>query len=383
MAREAVAASLGLERQAGAVPNPWFSYGREQAARGGQVTSQDVAQLEQVVEVAGQRALRRDAARLRRESAEARLDFAAAQLDFDVTAAFYSVRAADRRARLAEELAASFAEAQRVSEQRLTAGDVSGYTARRMRLETARLASERVAASLERRSARVALATLLGLRASAADSLVLADVPNAERAVPSLDSVLLAAERHRLDLRAAALGAAAAAADARLASKERVPSPSVVAGYKGERGASAGAGPGGDFHGFVAGVSLPLPLFDRRQGAVAAADANARRAEADRAVLRRQVRLEVVDALDRFSAATAQLGSLRPLVASDARTAARAVNALFAEGEISLLEWLDGLRAFQQAESTLATLEAEIEISWAELERVVGAPLAPVNPRDR
>src|SRR5688500_18424417 len=173
-AREAIAAATGRERQAGAFANPTLAYGREQVARGGQTNAQDIAQLEQPLEIGGQRAARRSSAGLRRAAAEARLAAATSQLDFEVARAFALAIAADRRARLAEQTTGSFTEAQRVSDRRLAAGDVSGYTARRLRLESARYAARRASAALERRSTRVALAMAMGLTAAAADSLTLA-----------------------------------------------------------------------------------------------------------------------------------------------------------------------------------------------------------------
>ena len=160
-AREAVAAARARERQAGAFPNPAIAYSREQTSGGGQSNSQNIAMLEQPLEIAGQRAARRDAARLRAEAATARLAAAELQLDYDVTRAYALAVAADRRATLAQQAATAFGEARTVSERRLAAGDVSGYANRRVRLEAARYAALRADALLARRTARLALASLI------------------------------------------------------------------------------------------------------------------------------------------------------------------------------------------------------------------------------
>lgn len=385
-AREAVAAAAGRERQAGAFLNPSLAYGREQTSRAGQSNAQHIAQLEQPLELGGQRAARREAARLRREAAAARLVAATSQLDFDVVRAFALAVSAEQRARLAEETASSFTEAQRVTEQRLAAGDVSGYVARRLRLEAARFAAVRAAAALERRSTRTALATLMGLPAVASDSLALpADLPPIATplATPSLDSLLQRAERERPDLRAASLDAEAASGDARLTSRERFPTPTLSAGYKDERVADATLGSVRGFRGVVAGLSLPLPLFDRRDGSMAAADADARRVGAEGDAVQRRVAREVADALDALQAAEAQRSALAPHMGEDARLTVRAVQTSFAEGEITLVEWLDAVRAYQEAESTFLTLQAEVAIRRAALARAVGAPLPPFASPDR
>ena len=377
-AREAVAAAAARESQSAALPNPTLAYGREQTSRAGRTNAQDIGQLEQPLEVGGQRAARRDAARLRRDAAEARLAAAEAQLDFDVARSYAAAVAAERRATLAEQAAGAFTDAERVSDRRLAAGDLSGYAARRLRLEAARYASLRAEAALARRTTRVALASLLGAQA---DSLLLpAVLPDSATeagrsrtlAEASLRDLAL---RSRPELRASALEAAAAAADARLAARERIPSPTLSAGVKRERVADGGEGSGATFSGFVAGLSVPLPLFDRRRGAVQAAAAETRRRQAEADALRVRVAREVDEAAESVRAIDVQLEALRPQLGDQTRAAMRAVQAAYSEGEITLVEWLDAVRAYQEAESTYATLLAEAVVRRAALERAIGASL--------
>ncbi len=377
---EAVNAAMGRERQAGARPNPAFSYGREQTSRSGQTNAQNVALVEQPLEVGGQRLARRDVARLRREGAEARLATVVSQLDFDVARAFALAVVADQRAHLAELTAAAFTEATRVSDQRLAAGDVSGYVARRLRLEAARFAAIRASVMLERRTSRSALSSLLGVSAFEGESLVLpSELSDSDPALLGLavDTLVALAAHQRPEMRLAALDAAAALADARLTARERIPTPTFSAGYKNERVADPAVGSLAGFRGVIAGLSIPLPLFDRRAGAVEAADADARRVRAEEDVVRRRVAREVVDALDALRSAEEQRAALAPHLGEDAKIAVRAVQATYAEGEITLVEWLDAIRAYQDAESTYLTLQAEVAIRRAALARAVGAPLFP------
>ena len=383
-AREAVAAAAARERQANASVNPTVAYGREQISRSGQSSVQDIAQLEQPLEIGGQRGVRRELAGLRRQAADARLAAATAQLDFDVARAFALAVVADGRARLAEQAAGAFTEAQRVSERRLAAGDVSGYAARRLRLEVARYAAHRAAAALERRNRRVALAALLGRPVSDADSLVLPLVLRVDSAAtPALEAVLAQAQRNRADVRAAVLDAEAAVAEARLVGRERTPTPTLSAGYKGETITDSLSGSSARFGGFVVGVSLPLPLFDRRAGAGEAAAAEARRIDAEAEVVRRRAAREVTEALDALRAAEAQRDALAPHLGEGARVAMRAVQTSYAEGEITLVEWLDAVRAYQDSESTYLTLQAEVAVARAALERAAGTSLTTPTTTER
>jgi cobalt-zinc-cadmium efflux system outer membrane protein len=196
------------------------------------------------------------------------------------------------------------------------------------------------------------------------------DAPAIARLALSSDSLVALALALRRDLDAAALEVEVARAEARRTSSERVPSITLTAGTKSEEV------PGGDrLSGFVAGVAVPLPIWDRRAGAVTAANADTRRKSAELVAARRRVRREVMEATEAFRAAQDQLQALGPSVQSDAASALRSAQTAYAEGEITLLEWLDTVRAYQETEATIASLRAEVMIRAAALERAVGAPL--------
>lgn len=370
-AREAVAAARGRERQAGAWANPTIGWSREQTSGGSSTNAQDIVALEQPLDIGGARPARAEAARLRREAAEARLALAEAEIDYAATRAYALAIAAGRRAQLATRAAEVFGQAQRTSEERLAAGDVSGYAARRTRLEAARYAALRAESALESRSARLALGALVATSAGEVRSVsaVLADSLPPAAEPPPADTLRALALGRRAELRALQLEARAAAAEARLAARERVPVPVLQGGIKTEEPA------GGDerLSGFVAGVSLPLPLFDRRRGAVEAAGAEARRAEAAAEGLGRRIAREVDEARDALVAVREQLALLAPHLGAEAERALRSAQVAFAEGEIGLVEWLDAVRAWQEAESSYATLRAEALVRQAALERATGA----------
>ena len=386
-AREAVAAAVGRERQAAARGNPTLSYSREQTGHTGQSNSQDIAAFEQPIEVSGQRAARVAAARLARAAAAVRLRVAAAQLDFDVTQAYVAAVAADRRADLARQVAAAFVNARRVSEVRLAAGDVSGYAARRIRLEAARYATLVSEAALLARSSRLALAALVapepGSPSLAVQPLEVRQPLEAgllERTTIALadatnESLLARSMMSRAEIRLAELEAELAEADGRLASRERFPVPVVSAGFKREQVATSSVGATPSFMGFLAGISLPLPLWDRRHGTMAASTAEHRQRLAQVSAVRRRVVREVELAAESVRVADAQIALLAPLLASDARPALSAAHVAYSEGEITLLEWLDGVRAYYEAETSYTTLLAERRIRRAALELAVGAAL--------
>jgi cobalt-zinc-cadmium efflux system outer membrane protein len=376
-AREAIAAAAGKERQAGAWPNPTLGFSREQTSRAGEENSQNVVSLEQRLEISGARGARKETARFERNAAEARLAAAAARVDYDVARAYAAAVASQRRATLADEASASFGTARRVSQARLAGGDVSGYQHRRLLLEATRYATLRSEALVARDSALRALHLLLGDSVLVGDSsrtsavaVFLTDTLLPAQLALSVDSLAERSLRTRPELLAARLDARAAAASVGVARAERIPTPLVSGGYKGERLAT-----GETLNGFVAGVSIPLPLWDRRGGAVAAAEAEAKRLGATFVGAERQARLEIADAYASHQALAAQLVDLQARLGQDAAVARRAAQAAYAEGEISLLEWLDSVRAYQEAESSYVTLWSEYVTRRAALERLTGLSL--------
>jgi cobalt-zinc-cadmium efflux system outer membrane protein len=376
-AEAAVAAARGREVQARALANPSIGYSTERTKGAGESNTQHIAGIEQQLEIGGQRGARGSAASARRRAAEARLAGVRANLDFDVARAYAQVIAADRRAQLARQAGAAFTEAGRVSERRLAAGDISGYADRRLRLEAARYSALGAEATLVSRSARIALSSLVSANTDSSTVLSSVLTDTVPTALPrlTLSALTTSAFRNRVDYLAASLEAEALSAEARLASLERIPSPTLSVGYKTEKS----PGIAESLTGFIAGVSFPVPLFDRRRGAIQAAAAETRRAEAELESARRRIAREVAEAHEALIAVEQQRSLLAPQLGAPAAAALRSAQIAYLEGEITLLEWLDAVRAYHEAESAYSTLLAESLVRRATLERAAASPLAELT----
>lgn len=376
-AREAVEAARGRELQARAFANPALVYSTDRVAGAGQRNSEQIVGIEQRIEIGGQRGARKSAAALRTRVAEARLESARVLLDFDVARAYALTVAADRRATLARQAASAFTEAGRVSDRRLAAGDISGYADRRLRLEAARYAALEAEAGLVRRAARIGLSALVSVSSDSISvtAVVLTDSLPIAVAPLSVAALQAVAFRNRADYQAASFEAEALDAEARVASLERTPTPVFSGGFKTEKA----AGTSESLRGFAAGVSFPIPVWDRRKGAVQAAAAEFRRADSERESVRRRIAREVAEAYDALAAIEEQRSVLAPQLGPQAVAALRSAQVAYAEGEITLVEWLDAVRAYHEAESSYSNLLAEFQIRRATLERAVSSPLtAPI-----
>jgi cobalt-zinc-cadmium efflux system outer membrane protein len=371
-AEYAVAAAAGRTRQAGARSNPILSYEREQTSADGFGTSQDIVALEQQIELGGTRSARVASSRARERAAEGRLTALRARITFETTRAYAQAVAARERLRLADQAAGILSRAVNVSSRQLAAGDVSGYAHRRIRLEAARYATMRAAEQLEARTAALVVAALVSrspdsiatMTMELTDSLRL----TAFVSVPTLDSLIAFASRNRGDLRALEFEEAAARSDARGAVAGRVPHPAVTLGFKNERDESSAA----SGRGFVIGLSFPAPLWDRRAGEVAATSAEASRRTAETAALRRRISREVTEAYEAWRAAELALQPLRDELGESAARSLNAVQVAWSEGEITLVEWLDAVRAYQEVEATVIDLRMQAMIRRAALDQALG-----------
>lgn len=317
--------------------------------------------VSQELEVAGQPVHRSAAARAALAAAEARLAARRADLTAQVRGAFGALQAAEQRVRLAEEARDLAEDALRAAEERFRAGEASRIEVNTSRAEVGRSARDRAHAQREQAAALAELKLLLALPAdedlAAAGELA----PAAGAETPRLEDLLVQATT-RADLAAARAERDAAVAGRRLASAEGAPNPTVGVTYGEEEGAAT----------LRAGLSLPLPLFDRNQAGRGEARARATQAELALATAERRVQQEVRVALARYQAAVAAAQAFGDEVLSALEENLRIVNEAYRAGEIDFLqlllvrrETLEGRRAWIDA------LE-ELNRAQAELDRAIG-----------
>lgn len=385
--RAATEVALAHERQAASFSNPTLSLGREQTSRGSEQNAQNILAISHSLDyLTGQRSARRAVAELHSERAQRDLVEAEALLDYDVAVAFARVWAGSRRAEIADQGTVAFTEATRVAEARREAGDVSGYEVRRLGLEASRFAAVAATMSLERREAQRELAGLLAIPGRGADTLVVGALLFDARAALgelNVDSLVARALRDRPDLQALELDAAIRDAEARLTSRQRIPVPELSLGYKSERVGDPIEGSRSGFGGYVVSVAIPLPVFNRGEAAVAAANAETRVADARIAEARLRVARDVSDAVDALRAVELQRLALATHLGEEADAALRAVRLSYAEGEISLVEWLDAVRAYQDAQLAFITLQAAEATHHAALRRALGVSSDTLNFLER
>jgi cobalt-zinc-cadmium efflux system outer membrane protein len=162
----------------------------------------------------------------------------------------------------------------------------------------------------------------LGPNGSLPDAGQATDLALAQR----LDLRSLSAERARLDL------------EYRAARRQRFPEPALTAGWK--RTEALGLSDTG----YIAAVTVPLPIFDRGRLESARAEAAGERVELETEILKRRVRSEVEAAVAREHAAREAADGYGHDIAQRAVELNKIARLKYDEGESGILELLDAHR---------------------------------------
>lgn len=132
----------------------------------------------------------------------------------------------------------------------------------------------------------------------------------------------------------------------------------------------------GDNFGLVAGVSMPLRLFDRNQGTIRAAEL--RREQADAAQYAAQVKAEATlyALYQELTASRARAATLRNEGLPQAQLALEQTRYGYERGRFSYLELAETQRELLELEQAAISAAAETHRFLIEIERLTGEPLA-------
>ncbi len=357
--------------QAALLPNPEVSLETEDLGANGRLLG--VAEMEvtlvfsQLVFLGGDRMRHRRLADL--SARQAMWEHEVRRLDVltEATRRFVDVLAAQRLVELADRQLRLMGEMARL----LEAGAAAGSLARRdpgilaLRVRLARLELERERKRRELAAAKARLAELWGGRAADVVRVVGrlpsgVDLPDEERLKT------LARESVRLQVRAHRIRVAQAAV--RFEEARGVPDLTITGGLR--------VLPADGSVGFVAGVSIPLPVFDRNQGNVAAARLRVRRAEALLAAARNSIEARLAELLERARQANEALRRLRGSLVPSARMALDAASEAYKAGKVDYLAVLDAQAALLRLQVEEIELKRRMAKTFAEMESLVGRPLS-------
>ncbi len=142
----------------------------------------------------------------------------------------------------------------------------------------------------------------------------------------------------------------------------RIPNVAVIGQYHREAGDES----------ITAGLSVPLPLWYRRQGEIGAAMGAHRKAQAERARVQQELEQTVTQHFQEVRTAQEQMKVFEEGLLYQAKEAYDIAQFSFRHGVASLLEVIDAQRVYRQTLLEYAQARAEHSIALARLERAVG-----------
>lgn len=357
-----IAARLGVQaaeariRQAGFRTNPELSVEFENFLGTGDLSGiqglETTVSVSQRLDLGGRRRARVAAARADLATQQLRLAIARADLAQAVRRQFAEAATARERLRLAEQNEARARELARVAGLLVDAGREPPLRALRARSAASQAAAELAAAQAQERGARASFAEVFG----------------AGTTIPSLSGGLLDLTPRTIEPEQSL--------EVRLADAERLAAEAVLAQELAARSLDPAVGAGvrhvrelGDV-GFVAGVSLPLPVFDRNWGAIAAARANVEAATARRGAAVATTRGRIATAIAAAEAADARVRALEGAAIPEAAEALRLTDLSYRAGKSPLVELLDAQATLAAAQAALIDARLAQALATAELGRV-------------
>lgn len=352
-----VAAAEARIRQAGFRSNPELSVEVENFAGTGELrglrSTETTVAINQRLDLGGRRSARVNAAQAELDVQRLRLAIARADLAQSVREQFARAIAAREKLAQAGENEIRARELARVAGILVDVGRDPPLRALRARSAFAQAQAEREAAAADELAARSSLAALFGVSepVESVTGSALDITPSEITPETSLDVRLADAER------------IAAQAGVREQLAERRIDPAVGVGVRHVRET-------GDI-GLVAGLSMPLRLFDRNQGNIEAARQAANAADARRDSVLATTTARARNAIASVQAAARRVEALEKAAVPEATEALRLAELSYREGRASLIELIDIQNAYTAARTSLTQARLELALATAELGRIL------------
>lgn len=323
--------------------------------------------LSQTIEFPGKRALRRALAEKTVEAREVALEGFRKQLAIRVTNLFYRLLASGELVSLKEKrlaLGRTFVAAAR---KKVDAGFAPEFEATKAEVEVVAAEKALRDARAERLAARAALNTLAGRPPG--EALTVNGVLEVGASPPDPTALLAEALARNPSLGVQTAELERARVAVRLARRSRLPDFTLAPSYETEPDTSF----------YALGVSLPLPLWDRKQGEIATAEAEERRASAELAKLRQEVSRDVVTSAEQLAAAREGLAYYTPELRAKLEKALDAAAGTYEEGRTTLLVFLETQRTYFDTQADYFETLEKVYDARAALESALGLPLSEIQ----
>ncbi|HJT70786.1 MAG TPA: TolC family protein [Terriglobales bacterium] len=382
-ARQRITEAQGLLRQSGFRPNPGvevtFGTGSFLGSSGERELSVGYSHI---FELGGKRQRRIEVSELGIKLAQFEVADRERQLRADVGTRYGEALAAIRNLEIAQRQLQLNQETFQITTARVREGEAPAIDQGLLQVEVGRLESDRTLFENQVVRALFAVKPLVGM--SADDALRLNGNLRAMPVNLSLEQALEKALASRPDLEAVRLEEKLREAETRAAKAEAVPNVIATGRYSRTNSEfpqlglnSAGASvPLRDLDNVVtAGLSITLPVRNRNQGNIAAAEARTESARLRSRFLEQVVAQEVRSAYSRYQAASQALRIFDQRVLDRSQDNLRIIRAAYTSGELRLFDVLNEQRRLTDTQRAYTDVLKEYFVAVVELERAVGSPL--------
>jgi len=325
----------------------------------GNVTDSQVT-LSQEVEIAGQRGLRREAATRNVTRVDARVKNRERLITGQVMRAFYQALTLQKRLGLRKEIETLNLRIRDASKARFKAGVTPIMESNLAGIRYGQSRKETFVAEASFQNALLDLRRLLGWEPERSIELS-GQLRNAPKAVP-LPDLLQRAQAQRPDLIAAKREVARVKATMDLTRRLIVPNPTFQGFYQTET-----EGPEGASKMVGGGISIPLPVFDRKQGELVTQGGEFNRSRHQVVAVTRNIEREVETAFQAYQAARQSVEVFEAEVLERIDENFRFIEIAYQEGKIGLLQlivvqddlisaqlsYVDSLGQFRAAQTNL------------------------------
>jgi len=249
-----------------------------------------------------------------------------------------------------------------VAVERFSAGDLAGYDLRRLRFERGSLGRRLAQAEVEVTRAEERLGALV-LASGGTEKIRPRPLGGVAPGTPPDFDAAAAAVGGRSEVRAARAAVDARRAEAGMARRPFLDGTSLTGGLKQQSDGREG---------LFLGVQIPIPVLDRRDGAVDAAHSDLAGADAQVEWVKRAVAVEASVAMARLSSAHRQMELVGDGGREEAAELLRIVLLAYDEGEVGIVELMDATDTVLEALLMESAVRVDGWLAYFELDQAVG-----------
>jgi cobalt-zinc-cadmium efflux system outer membrane protein len=324
-------------------------------------------EISQTILFPGKRALQRAVAEKAVESRQLALAAFRTQLAIQVHRSFYRLLAARQLVSLRQrhiELAQSFLNAAR---KKVEGGFAPDFEQTKAEVDVAAGLKSLREAQADEAVARTALNSLVGRNLDA--TVAIAGEFSENPSVPGQSTLLNYALAHNPSLKIQSAEVERTGLSLDLTRKSRLPDFTIGPTVEYQQPEQV----------YGIGISLPLPLWDKKKGAINTATAEQQRALAELDTLRRDIVREVSSASHLLAAARESLAIYTPTFRGKLKSALDSASKTYAEGRTSLLVFLETERTYYDTEAGYYETLQRLYDAQAALEAALGTPLSDLE----